>query len=84
MKRQVGPSSTLLESAEDVKKFIKSPNEPRVVAYFSDSTDSKRVDAFVESGNLLRMDIKLGHCTNAAVATEVGQQVDTIVVYHGT
>ena len=84
MKRQAGPSSTLLETVEDVKKFIKSPNEPRVVAYFSESTDSKLVDAFVESGNLLRMDTKLGHCTNAAVATEMGQKVDTAVVYHGT
>ena len=84
MKRQVGPSSTLLKSAEDVKKFIKSPNEPRVVAYFSESTNSKLVDAFVESGNLLRMDMKLAHCTNADVATEMGQKVETVVVYHGT
>ena len=61
MKRQAGPSSTPLETVEDVKKFIKSPNEPRVVAYFTESTDVKLVDAFVESGNLLRMDTKLGH-----------------------
>jgi hypothetical protein len=36
------------------------------------------------AGNLLRMDMKLGHCTDPAVATEMGQKVDTIVVYYGT
>ena len=84
MKRQAGPSSTLLESAEDVKKFTKSPNEPRVVAFFSESTSSKMVDAFLEAGNLLRMDIKVGHCRNADVAKALGQKVDTAVVYYGT
>ena len=84
MKRQVGPSSTLLESTEEVKKFVKSPNEPRVVAFFSESTNSKLVDAFVESGNLLRMDMKVGHCTNPDLARDMGQKVDTVVVYHAT
>ena len=72
MKRQSGPSSTPLTSAEEVRKFSKSPTEPRVVAFF------------IEAGNLLRMDMKLGHCADAAVATEMGQKVDTVVVYYGT
>ena len=84
MKRQAGPSSTLLQSAEEVKKFSKSPTEPRVVAFFSESTNSKLVEAFMEAGNLLRMDMKLGHCTDVAVAMEMGQKVDTVVVYYGT
>ena len=54
-----------------------------MVAYFSESTNSKLVDAFVESGNLLRMDMKLAHCTNADVAMEMGQKMETVVVYHG-
>ena len=84
MKRQSGPSSTPLRSAEEVKKFSKSPTEPRVVAFFSESTNSKLFEAFVEAGNLLRMDMKLGHCSDATVAIEMGQKVDTIVVYYGT
>ena len=84
MKRQAGPSSTLLQSAEAVKKFSKSPTEARVVGFFSESTNSKILDAFMEAGNLLRMDTKLGHCTDAAVAMEMGQKVDTVVVYYGT
>ena len=84
MKRQSGPSSTLLQSADEVRKFSKSPMEPRVVAFFSESTNSKLVEAFVEAGNLLRMDMKLGHCTDAAVAMEMGRKVDTVVVHYGT
>ena len=84
MKRQSGPSSTPLTSAEEVRKFSKSPTEPRVVAFFSESTNSKLVESFMEAGNLLRMDMKLGHCADAAVATEMGQKVDTVVVYYGT
>ena len=84
MKRQAGPSSTLLKSTEEVKKFSKNPTESRVVAFFSESTSSKLVDAFLETGNLLRMDMKIGHCTDAAVATAMGQKVDTVVVYYGT
>lgn len=84
MKRQAGPSSKPLQTADDIKKFSKSPNEPRAVAFFSESTNSKLIDAFIEAGNLLRMDMQLGHCTNAAVAKEMGQKVDTVVIYHGT
>ena len=84
MKRQSGPSSTPLQSAVEVKKFSKSPMEPRVVAFFSESTNSKLVEAFMEAGNLLRMDMKLGHCSNATVAMEMGQKVDTVIVYFGT
>lgn len=84
MKRQAGPSSTLLESVEEVKKFSKSPNEPRLVAFFSESTSSKLVDAFLEAGNLLRMDMRVGHCRNADVAKKMGQEVDTAVLYYGT
>jgi hypothetical protein len=84
MKRQSGPSSTPLRSAEEVKKFSKSPTEPRVVAFFSEATNSKLVEAFMEVGDLLRMDMKLGHCSDAAIATEMGQKVDTVVVYYGT
>ena len=84
MKRQAGPSSTLLQSVEAIKKFSKSPTEARVVGFFSESTNSKILDAFMEAGNLLRMDTKLGHCMDAAVATEMEQRVDTVVVYYGT
>jgi hypothetical protein len=84
MKHQSGPSSTPLQSAEEVKKFSKSPTEPRVIAFFSEATNSKLVEAFMEAGNLLRLDMKLGHCSDPAVAMEMGQKVDTVVVYYGT
>jgi hypothetical protein len=28
--------------------------------------------------------MKLGHCSDPAVAMEMGQKVDTVVVYYGT
>ena len=82
MKRQAGPSSKPLTSVQDVKKFSKSSTETRVIGFFSSKSSSKVIDSFIESGNKLRVEMELGHCTDEQVAKELGYQVDTAVIYY--
>jgi protein disulfide isomerase len=79
MRQQAGPSSIPLASTEDVKKFVNT-REISVVAYFHDNPDLLR--EFLESGNLVRTDMELGHTQNEGVALQMKQQPGTIVVYH--
>ena len=82
MEKQAGPSSTYLSSAKDVQAFISSPKESRAVAFFSSETSSSLVQAYIDSGDLVRMDVKLGHTTDKKIAAELKFQVDTVVFYH--
>lgn len=81
MRKQAGPSSIQLEQNGDVRKFINS-REISVVGYFSDDTGSKLVDEFLESGNLVRAEMRLGHTHQGGVASQMDQEEDTIVIYH--
>ena len=44
--------------------------------------DSILLREFLESGNLVRTDMELGHTQKEGVAHGMNQQPDTIVVYH--
>jgi protein disulfide isomerase len=81
MRRQAGPSSILLERTEDVKKFI-NKREISVVAYFEEDPDPAVLGEVLESGNLVRTDMVVGHTLQVGVAREMGQEPGTIVVYH--
>ena len=48
------------------------------------SPDSVLLREFLESGNLVRTDMKLGHTQKEGVALKMKQQSETIVVYHPT
>ena len=45
-------------------------------------SDSVLLNEFLESGNLMRTDMKLGHTHQRGVASEMGQEPGSIVVYH--
>ena len=82
MKKQAGPSSTYLSSAKEIREFIATPNESRAVAFFSSETPSSIVQAYIDSGNLVRLDVRLGHTTESKLAAELKFQINTVVVYH--
>ena len=82
MQKQAGPSSTFLSSKEAVKEFYSSPDEARAVAFFSAETDPALIEAYSESGNLVRLDLKLGHTTDAKIAASLSFPLETIVVFH--
>ena len=44
--------------------------------------DEDLLREFLESGNLVRTDMELGHTQNEGVALQMKQQPGTIVVYH--
>lgn len=82
MKNEAGPSSLYLNSLLEVDQFRKSPLEPRAVGFFSAYTSAAIVEAFSESGNLMRQELKLAHTTNATIAKEMLFPVDSVVVFH--
>ena len=46
--------------------------------------ESKLTEEFIESGNVVRTNMRLGHTLDVGVASSTGQSTDTIVVYHPT
>jgi hypothetical protein len=42
----------------------------------------RTLDEVFEAGNMVRMDMELGHCTNREVAREMGFEVGSVVVFH--
>ena len=82
MKKQAGPSSTYLSSAKAIKEFMDSPNESRAVAFFSSETSSSVVQAYIDSGNLVRLDVQLGHTTESKLAAQLKFQINTVVIFH--
>ena len=82
MEKQAGPSSTFLSSADAVREFISVLDEPRAVAFFSSESSSSLVGAYADSGDLVRLDVKLGHTTDSKIATELSYPLDAVVVFH--
>ena len=82
MKKQAGPSSAFLSSVKAVKDFVASPNESRAVAFFSSETSSSIVQAYIDSGDLVRLDVQLGHTTESKLAAQLNFQINTVVVFH--
>ena len=82
MKRQAGPPSLFLEDLAAVKKFINSPEEVIAVGFFSSSTSATTIDSFIESGNLVRQDIRLGHTTDSKIAEKLKFDLNSVIVYH--
>ena len=82
MKRQAGPPSRLLSTVQEAKAFSQSSNETRAIGFFTDSTSSSVLNLYIESGNEVRMDMELGHCTDTSIAQEMGFRPDTVVVFH--
>ena len=82
MKRQAGPPSQLLTTVQDAKAFSHSSNETRAIGFFTDSTSSNVLELYMESGNEIRMDMELGHCTDPSIAQDMGFRPDTVVVFH--
>ncbi len=81
MKKQVGPPSTVLQSAKEAREFSTS-EETMAIGFFSKETDPKLLLEFMESGNLLRMDLSLGHATDPEVAKEMGFPLESVVIFH--
>ena len=79
MLRQVGPSSTPLNSESEVSEFAPDESETRAVAFLS---DPKLLDAYFEAGNEIRLFVKLGHITSEKVAKSMGIKMGSIVLFH--
>ena len=82
MKKQAGPSSTFLESIEAVRAFARSSTETRGVGFFSSETSADALKTYTKSGNLARMDLKLGHTTDPAIAEQLSFPLNSVVVFH--
>lgn len=82
LKREAGPASTYLEDLEAVKRFTKSPSEPVAVGFFSSESSATVVESFIETGNLVRQDMKLAHTTDERIAKQMKFQIDSVIVYH--
>ena len=82
MRNEAGPSSHHLTSLVEVKQFKKSRSKPLAIGFFSESTSNAVVEAFIESGNYVRQDLKLAHITDASIASELQFPVEAIVVFH--
>ena len=81
MLRQSGPSSIPLSSEEEINEFGSSETETRAVAFLD---NSRALDQYFEAGNLVRLDMELGHCTNREVARSMGFEMGSVVVFHAT
>ena len=79
MKRQAGPSSTPLNSEAEVNEFAPGETETRAVAFLS---DPRALDSYFEAGNEIRLHMRLGHCTDAEVAREMGAKMGQVIVFH--
>ena len=79
MQHQAGPSSIPLNSEPEVATFISSDSETRVIGFLD---NSKQLDAFVEAGNKVRVEMDLGHCTSKQIAESMGFRMGVIVVFY--
>ena len=82
MRNEAGPSSHHLNSIMELEQFRKSHAEPIAIAFFSESTSVTVVQAFTESGNYMRQDLKFAHTTDATIAKELQFPVDATVIFH--
>ena len=81
MKKQVGPSSSPLESTKLARAFSSS-SETRAIGFFDAETDPRLISEFLDSGNMVRSDLRLGHTTDRTVAEELGFPVNSVVIFH--
>lgn len=79
MQHQAGPSSIPLNSEQEVATFISSDSETRVVGFLD---TPRQLDAFIEAGNRVRVEMDLGHCTSEQVAHSMGFQMGSVVVFY--
>lgn len=81
MERQSGPSSVFMETLDEVKSFIKSDTEARGVGFFSPETSADALKTFLKSGNEARLDLRLGHTTDPAIAQKLSFPLNSVVIY---
>lgn len=79
MLKQVGPSSTLLESVSDVNDFAPDEEEARAIAFM---VEGKELEVFKEAGNQVRVLVRLGHCSDPDVARSMGFKMGSVVMFH--
>ena len=82
MKKQAGPPSTYLEDLAAVQKFKDSPEEVVAIGFFSSQTSATILESFIESGNNVRLDVRLGHTTDKKIAEQLKFSVNSIIVFH--
>lgn len=82
MKKQAGPSSVFLDTLEAVKSFRISDTEPRGIGFFSSETSADALKTFMASGNEARIDLQLGHTTDASLAEKLSFPINSVVVFH--
>ena len=82
MERQAGPASTYLEDIDAVRNFIDSPEESVAVGFFTSETSASVLDNFIESGNEVRLDLRLGHTTDESIANQLKSAPNSVVVFH--
>ena len=82
MKRQAGPASRHLEDLSAVQKFKKSPEQSVVIGFFSHTTSANILDTFIESGNFVRLDLRLAHTTDAKIAAKMDFEINSAVIFH--
>jgi protein disulfide-isomerase A4 len=84
MIKQAGPSSVFIEDVAAVRKFVQSSTtgEPKGFGFFSSETSASALKTFLESGNLARLDLKLGHTTDPSIAQQLLFPINSVVVFH--
>ena len=82
MKLQAGPSSQFISSLSEAKDFVDGKTDVHAIGYFSPETGASVLETFIESGNLAREDIKLGHTTDVSLAEYFTVGANTVIVYH--
>ncbi len=83
MKKQAGPSSLYLEDIAAVRKFkTLAVEESVVIGFFSSETNAAIIDTYIESGNYVRENLRLGHTTDGRIAEEMKFEINSAVVFH--
>eukprot|EP00897_Mesotaenium_endlicherianum_P008617 jgi/Mesen1/7784/ME000408S06890 len=79
VKKQAGPASLELTSAEVAKAFFEENADAAIVGVFKD-LESDEYTTFVEAANKLRSDYALAHTTDASLLPEKGTPVTAPVI----